>query len=69
MRLELKQVKDYTKTIEPGFNVSTHFCMHTVRLLHSHFFQKDKTYQELKEIQVSETRQKLTVAVVFLVVF
>ena len=31
--LELTQVKDYTKTIEPGFNVSTHVCMHTVRLL------------------------------------
>ena len=68
MGLELTQVKDYTKTIEPGFNVSTHVCMHTVRLLKLlsfTFFQKDKTYQELKEIQVSETRQKVTVAVVF----
>ena len=33
MGLELTQVKDYAKTIEPGFNVSTHVCMHTVRLL------------------------------------
>ena len=61
-------MKDYTKTMNPDSTFPLTFaCILYVfkSFYHSHFFQKDKTYQERKEIQVSETCQKVTVAVVF----